>query len=200
MNNLNGLIRVLTLVCLAFLPFSSQALSISYTGAIGSPGNPLGTVNGTVGGSGWVDRVAVEVDFWSFDVGPAGGTFDIWGARLDSELDLVFSLYEGTTAVDESEFLNRSDFGGMSYIDFADDEIFHSGPYGDPSLYSLFLPTGDYTIAIGGYASGGSGPYAYELTIGNPGDAPNPVPVPAAVWLFLSGLVGLFGASRKKKA
>jgi len=28
----------------------------------------------------------------------------------------------------------------------------------------------------------------------------NPVPVPAAVWLFGSGLIGLVGVARRKKA
>jgi hypothetical protein len=76
----------------------------------------------------------------------------------------------------------------MSLIETADDEIPTSGTFSDPSLYSISLASGDYTLAIGGYDSDESGPYAYQLTIGGPGDAPSPVPLPAAVWLFLTGM------------
>jgi hypothetical protein len=199
MKSLNKLVRIMTLACFTFTPLFSQA-AISYSGAIGTPGNPLGTVNGNVGGYGWIDEEAVDVDFWSFNVGVGGGTYDIWGTRQDADLDLAFTLYEGTTTTDEIEFSNDSDFGGMNYIDSVDDQIPALGPYSDPSLYSILLPTGDYTLAIGGYDSDGIGPFAYELTIGNPGDAPSPVPLPAAAWLFMAGMVGLFGVTRKKKA
>lgn len=55
--------------------------------------------------------------------------------------------------------------------------------------------------------SGGNGPFtgaAHVQGIGTAGDsgwiAPNPVPVPAAVWLFGSGLLGLVGVARRKRA
>jgi hypothetical protein len=44
-------------------------------------------------------------------------------------------------------------------------------------------------IHVQGYASGGS-----------EGFVNNPVPVPAAVWLFGSGLIGLVGVARRKRA
>jgi len=50
-----------------------------------------------------------------------------------------------------------------------------------------------YTIFLGGYRDGswGATDDGYRLTISQ-------VPVPAAVWLFGSGLLGLIGASRRK--
>jgi len=48
---------------------------------------------------------------------------------------------------------------------------------------------------ITGYASGGS-----ESFVNSPGEPPNIIPVPAAVWLLGSGLLGLLGVARRKMA
>jgi hypothetical protein len=58
---------------------------------------------------------------------------------------------------------------------------------------SAFLLAGDYFLNIAGFANGTSG-YG-----GNLATVPPPVPLPAAVWLFLSGLAALFGVSNREK-
>ena len=65
---------------------------------------------------------------------------------------------------------------------------------------------GIYTIAIGGYASDGEGPFSYELSIGTPGSAPtsvdfspNPVPIPGAFLFFATGLLGFVSVRKCKQ-
>ncbi|MCU7917730.1 MAG: VPLPA-CTERM sorting domain-containing protein [Candidatus Thiodiazotropha sp. (ex Epidulcina cf. delphinae)] len=189
-----------------FLSLSAQAASISYEGMIGSGGDPRGSVSGSVGGYGWFEDVASQVDFWRFDVGSSGAKVDIWATRSDQALDPAFSLYSGMTSVDESALDGSADFGGMVFLGWADDEIdvVGDGPFGDPGV-TAFLAEGIYTLIIGGSESDEDGPFGYELHIGDWGTAPadlpdviSTVPVPAAIWLFGSGLAGLLLAGRRK--
>jgi len=66
-----------------------------------------------------------------------------------------------------------------------------------PTFVSVFLPNlgldRDYHLHPQGLISGTGS--SYQLTMWG---APAPVPVPAAVWLFGSGLVGLVGLARRK--
>ena len=56
----------------------------------------------------------------------------------------------------------------------------------------------DYSAVV---PSGGFSGVAYQLHLsGTIGTAPPAVPVPAAVWLFGSGLLGLVGVARRRKA
>ncbi len=59
---------------------------------------------------------------------------------------------------------------------------------------------GDLTVGTSSYFSGGTS--AYEATFGTvvATESIGAVPVPAAVWLFGSGLLGLVGVARRKKA
>lgn len=71
---------------------------------------------------------------------------------------------------------------------------------GNESLLGYFLPAGDYTIVASGAAcnttgAGCTGPFitgTVNLTV-------SPVPVPAALYLFGTGLAGLAGLARRKK-
>lgn len=176
-----------------------HAAPITYEGIISTPS---GAVSGFVGGNGWLYGVASEVDFWSFNVGAGGLNVDIWATRTDHYLDPAMTLYRGTTSADESEFIDGfTPFGGMELIHVADDE-YHPpfGLYGDPVIYNINLSPGTYTLAIGGYASDGPGPFPYQLFIDAPGSAPSAsvVPLPAAVWLLGTGLLALLGLSRRR--
>jgi hypothetical protein len=63
----------------------------------------------------------------------------------------------------------------------------------------VLIPTGDQTGLQGGFlqitevSASNTSVYVYELA------QVNPVPVPAAAWLFGSALVGLAGVGRKRK-
>jgi len=69
----------------------------------------------------------------------------------------------------------------------------------NPALQGQLLQFGFNTVSS---LYDNSGVYydniCFDTTGGCPG-SPNPVPVPAAVWLFGSGLLGLFGMARRKK-
>jgi hypothetical protein len=232
MKSIHNMIYVLAVIVVgvAGVSSASQAATISYQGTvipsfssgIGS-GSTAGqnwvdepgasgfwsTVTGSVGGSGWIDGNAKETAFWSFSVGPGGTSLDIWALRGDEKLDTAFSVYSGITTADEAKFSVDGfddigvDFGGITFLGFADDELPNQGEFGDPAIYNMAFDEGIYTIAIGGYVSDGEGPFPYELSIGTPGSAPNsvslePVPLPSTFFLFATGLLG-FVSVRKYK-
>lgn len=71
---------------------------------------------------------------------------------------------------------------------------------GNESLLGYFLPAGDYTIVASGAActttaAGCTGPFIDGTVSLNV----SPVPVPAAVYLFGTGLVGLAGLARRRR-
>lgn len=71
---------------------------------------------------------------------------------------------------------------------------------GNESLLGYFLPAGDYTIVASGAAcntsvAGCTGPFINGTVNVNA----SPVPVPAALYLFGPGLVGLAGLARRMK-
>jgi hypothetical protein len=154
--------QLLAAAVLALAAGVADAVPVVYEGTIATPG----TVTGSVGGNGWESETAAEVDFWRFSAN-AGDRLTAIGTRLAPGLDPVFTLYFGTTAADASLFLHDADWGGLVFLTVADDEtVVPGGPGGDPSLTGFLLPfTGNYTIAFGGIASDGAGPFAYRLQV-----------------------------------
>jgi hypothetical protein len=186
-----NLLAIAALALTTFAVTPAWAVPIHYEGAIPVPG----TVTGSVGGNGWESETAADVDFWSFS-GQAGNLLTAIGTRLTPGLDTVFTLYFGTTTADASQFIHDADWGGLRYIAIADDEIsVPSGPGGDPALTGFLLPfTGQYTIAIGGIDSTGTGPFSYRLQVSQV----SAVPEPEIALLFGAGL-GLIGWVRRSR-
>ncbi len=109
-------------------------------------------------------------------VGLDGGYFDAIGGTTIAAFDRQGGLL-GT--ITNSEL-------GIEFFGLGDDS-------GDAVIAGIqFYITGDEPA---GYAIDNL-TFATDLN----GYNPNPVPVPAAVWLFGSGLLGLAGASRRKKS
>ncbi|MCB1701921.1 MAG: VPLPA-CTERM sorting domain-containing protein [Pseudomonadales bacterium] len=177
------------------VPMSISAAPIAYQGDISSGNQVTGTL---VGSDGYLAENESGREWWTFS-GTAGDVVDITAGRLAADLDLGFSLYFGTTAVDESLFSFESSFGGLTYLGFFDDNWGPNipGPFADPQVLGYVLPsTGTYSLAVVSVLNGsecGTCDYALRL-----GDSVSPVPVPAAAWLFGSALLGLAGVKRKK--
>lgn len=173
----------------AWLATAAAAAPPTYEGTLAAGA----TVTGLVGGSGWIDETAEDVDFWRMVV-PEGGRFvTLRGVRGDAGLDLVFSLFHGTTTADASLYRSESDWGGLSYLATADDEVPSAGPGGDPLYRSPLLAAGEYTVVIGGFLSAGQGPYAYSLSAAA-------VPEPATALLTGFGAAALALATRRRRS
>ncbi len=112
-----------------------------------------------------------------------GGLFSIGSLDVDN----IFQTVSGGTF----EFIGNLSGGGQVAQQFA----------ADNSL-------GNETVSLIGFQNltslilGGAGTLGFANigTVDNINTSLNPVPVPAAVWLFGTGLIGLFGFSKRKKA
>jgi len=192
--NLNSMFRLVPICAFAIASLANtvKAAPITYEGMLTS-GTP---VSGSVAMSGWINEVASEVDFWRF-MADAGNLVTIRGVRGSPNLDPAFSLYFGVTSADQALFLNDADWGGLTYLTFADDEVsVPAGPGGDPLLNMYRVPfTGNYTIAIGGFNSSGLGPFSYTLTAQV---AAQVLPEPTSVALLMAGLLAFTRAWRRR--
>jgi hypothetical protein len=165
-----------------------SAHAVSYEGTLANGA----TLAGTVGGFSWEDEDAAQADFWLFG-GNAGDAVTIAVVRGAAGLDPAMSLYFGTTTANGSLFLNDADWGGLVFLAFADDEVAHPGPGGDPLLASFVLPfSGDYTVAIGGIMSLTNGPYDYTVSFNTVA-----VPEPVSAAMLLGGLALLAAVRRQ---
>lgn len=169
------------------------AAPIQYQGIIDN----LNTrVSGEVDGFSWFDNNANGIDFWQINVNqPSGVSLDINGISATSDLDLAFSLYRGISTADESEFDALGDFGGLTFITSADDEVIINDPLGDPALKAFFLQPGLYTIALGGFDSSDFGPYGYDLQINS--SSVSAIPLPPTLLLFLIPVASLLVTKRQ---
>ena len=179
-------LKLLLLIIVPLLLTQSklQAAPIQYEGTLSSGQ----TVTGSVGGFGWVDDDASNVDFWSF-TSIAGTRISIAGTRLDTPLDLALSLFQGTTTADASLFTHNANFGGLVLLAIGDDQVEVPGPFGDPRVTGFLVPlTAAYTIAIGGNLSDAAGPFRYSLSFQQ--QVPEPAtPLLIGVALMLPGWV-----------
>lgn len=172
---------------------SASAAPVAYEGPLAAGS----TVTGTAGGFAWFLEQGAGMDFWQF-AGTAGSQITLQGVRLNANLDPALSLYLGSTAADASLFRATADWGGLTFLASADDEVARALRGGDPLLAGFVLPaTGTYTVAIGGALSSDAGPYPYQLTLagggGSGGGAGGQVPLPATAWLLGAGLAAGLG-------
>jgi hypothetical protein len=88
--------------------------------------------------------------------------------------------------------LNPAFFGASIFENVNDAEVVEASP----NHFSVFLPNlnldRDYHLHPQGLAAQNA---SYQLTLWG---SPAPVPVPAVLWLFGSGLIGLVGLARRK--
>lgn len=126
-----------------------------------------------------------SIDFYSFFNPVAGQAFfDIdyakdFGGSFDSWIQLYDSSFNLITANDDSAIESGSASNLDSFIE------------------QSLLTAGTYYVAVGSYPNLSDIPFGanYTLHISHA----SAVPVPAAIWLFASGILALFGLSRKNK-
>jgi hypothetical protein len=126
-----------------------------------------------------------------------GVTTDAFG-RVSPFRDTANIDFEGQfNALGSWSMASEPDAGGvwrvLEYLTHKNDTT------GNESLLGYFLPIGDYTIVAGGAAcndvgAGCIGPFIDGTVSYNA----SPVPVPAAVYLFGTGLIGLAGMARRR--
>lgn len=127
--------------------------------------------------------VGTETNKLVLNINPSSGLF------LDT---INFDLGNWTHFNMTSTVNNISFFGAPIFENIGDTEFIA----GSPNHFSVFLPNlgldRDYHLHPQGLNAGGGN---YQLSLWG---STAPVPVPAALWLFGSGLVGLVGLARRK--
>lgn len=180
------LIRAVALAAVLLVPTLASAEAIR--GDVSGGGSVSGVVTRD---DAWVESNpsdGTEVNFWTLTAN-AGDTLSVYVSSLDIEFGI--SLYQGL--VDDSELL----LGFNNTADFGDNTFVASTPSytatGTSLLSIVLLESGTYTLAVGGEDGGHSyGTFAYNMDVNVA-----PVPVPAAIWLLVSGLMGM-GVLRRR--
>jgi hypothetical protein len=179
--------RAIALTAIFALPATSQAAFI--TGDVTGGGSFTGTVTRS---DAWVQSNPIdgmEVNFWTLS-GNAGDSVSLF--VTSSMIELGVSLYRGM--VDELDlivpgFNNAGDFADNLFVA----GTFEFGAIG-AELVNIILPeNGFYTLAIGGEQPIAGTAFNYNLDV----NVTSAVPLPAAVWLLGSALLGL-GVMRRR--
>ena len=165
-----------------------------------------------VGTTAIVGGISTDADMYSFYWG--GGMFqaDTFGTAFDTQLFLFDSTGAGVWANDDavsaccgfrSEIIDAALAAGTYFIAIS---AFNNDPRdGSNGLLftsSFFVQEGPLGSEVLASWDGSTSHEAEEYFINfyEATSMPPPIPVPAAVWLFGSGLLGLIGIARRKKA
>jgi len=136
-----------------------------YAGELTAPG----TVTGSLGAAGEVDDTDPAFsDYWQLGL-TAGQTVTVQVERLEDDFDPSLWVIAGLVTDPFAQFGNSFEASDVGVVGFADDEIPHAGPFGDPFLQFTADTDGDYTIVVTNYLSGpdtgGDGLFDYSLII-----------------------------------
>ena len=179
MERMDGLVKGLIASALLVGGLSAEAATVALTNGT-SPGPSLavgdvGTFGNTVALGGGADDVP---DKWYFTLPTASGVGSTVASIVLDFLPLAGPEYS---------------FSSLSFSLHADDESWTSSLTGaGSSLVLTSLAAGSYYVDIVGDASGSLGG-AYSGIV-----AVSAVPLPAAAWLMLSGLLGLGAVARRR--
>jgi len=181
---MKNLYRSIVLTMALVAPMVSGAATFTLTNSAGAdfPGtNNLGNSTNS-GASTRLPSSGVFTDTWNFLVG-AGGGGSTAGSVINISNAAVANIINMSAKVD-----------GVSFTPIASSSVVNA--------FTYFVPTmaaGSHTFSVTGDVQpvGNGASYGGTLTIGSP--PTSAVPVPAAVWLFGSALVGLMGVSGRKK-
>jgi hypothetical protein len=177
-----------------------------------------GSISGSVGAKSWAEpNNPVDAKGWTHTSNWV--QLDLSGMHVPGVLTIqmergatgslfpAFSLYSGWE--NDTPDTNNHTFNNTGAISWADDLTYighvanaggQNGTANGTGLTSVsqqfFLNPGLYSIALGGnpaFSLGQTGIHAFNATFDVAA-----VPVPAAVWLFGSGLAGLVGLARRR--
>jgi hypothetical protein len=133
-------------------------------------------------------------------IGTTPITFEMTVAQSDGPLFLFTNDFD----VEEPNLLFNLRFSDIENIQFLSTPIFENvtdseyvasaDSFSDELLPDLGIPR-DYHLHPQGLVGAGGG--SFSMTVW--ADPVSAVPVPGAVWLFASGLLGLIGVARKQK-
>lgn len=179
--------------------------SATYTGSVGAkswaePGNPIGA-------KGWTHTT----DWTVLDLTGTGGQ-TLLTLTLDrgatGSLFPAFSIYSGVE--DTNSDATNHTFNNVGNISWATNltglnyTANAGGPNGNANGTGVtsvsktwLLNPGLYSLVYGGnpaFSLGQTGSHAFTATL-----TTAPVPLPAAVWLFGSGVIGLAGLARRRR-
>lgn len=166
--------------------FDTQSKLGTFTANASYGGLTITTVGGLVGSS------------------PTGGSADSYDYSLSATLDGNGSLVSGSLGISDhmtgASMLTASltDFGathktGGDVFEFTGDQVSGELAKQFPAFKSglgVIMNTAGYDSSFTGSFTGG---FTATALVDN---FPHPVPIPAAAWLFGSGLIGLVGVSR----
>lgn len=130
-----------------------------------------GSAIGSVAQAGFYNSANPDhSDFWYVNL-EAGTVVTIRVDRIEAALDPALFVFQGAIDDPLDYFGTSIDFGSEDgYIGFADDQIPHPGPFGDP-LFTFTVPeTGLYTLIVTNYLSGGDHggdfEFDYQISVG----------------------------------
>jgi len=188
--NTRLLVTTFTFVYSLFITIQTHAAVVQYDESFDGdlvPPQFIGTfdvgINTVTGSSSWPDAGDLDIDTFEFDV-PAG--LVITSGQLSFSFTSSGQISFGLIYLD-----TLSNFGFL---------IVDSSDTSPITLYASDMPLGSGSYRMlhpenARKSPGSSLTYDYTLQF-----EVSAVPVPAAVWLFGSGLLGLIGIPRRKKA
>jgi hypothetical protein len=187
--SLRAFIMVVLVMVLGLLPATGYAYTASFPSASSTVVGSVGFISGTEIGY-----------FWSVGRGDSvSETFSGTGLSSVNDLRLNFDVTRNVLSsgafVSWDVFVNNNDVGNWVWNDGDG-----TGPVALHYTFADIVGSGTYTIAmrVMNEVAGGQG----SIALGVPGTMTlqgSAVPIPGAIWLFGSGIVGLAGLRKKFK-